>query len=346
MHRTDPAAERLGRHDPADPPPGHGVGLRQRADRDGPVLEPGHRARRHVAEPVVRDVLVDLVGEHDRVPALAQLGDHLELVAREHLAGRVVRRVDHDAARARVERGRELTLVERPVRRRERHGPRHGAREDRVGPVVLVERLEHDDLVAGVEHAEHRGDHRLGRAARDRHVAFGLDPRHAVARSVRVGDRGSERLGAPGDRVLVDVVGDRLASRLLDLLGRGEVGEALRQVDGAVRDREPRHLADHGFGERGGLARRADLRHPAMIAAPSSRPRRAVRLASVACAPKATRRTAASRSAARCPTGCGSSDRRPTSDRGGGSRSTRRPTRTWQPAWRAGCACRTAPPTA
>ena len=69
-------------------------------------------------------------------------------------------------------------------------------------------------------------------------------------------------------------------------------------------------------------------------------------LASVTCAPKATRRTAASRSAARCPTGCGSSDRRPTSDRGGGSRSTRRPTRTWQPAWRAGCACRTAPPTA
>ncbi len=51
-------------------------------------------------------------------------------------------------------------------------------------------------------------------------------------------------------------------------------------------------------------------------------------------------------SAARCPTGCGSSARRPTSDRGGGSRSTRRPTRTWPPAWRAGCACPTAPPTA
>ncbi len=212
---------------PPDPPPGHGVRLRQRADRDGPVLEAGDRAGRNVAEPVVRDVLVDLVGEHDRVPALAQFGDHLELVAREHLAGRVVRRVDHDAARALVERGRELPLVERPVRRRERYGPRHGAREDRVRPVVLVERLEHDDLVAGVEHAEHRGDHRLGRTARDRHVAFGLDPRHAVARSVGVGDRRPERLGAPRDRVLVDVVGDRLTSRLLDLLGRGEVGEPL-----------------------------------------------------------------------------------------------------------------------
>ena len=61
--------------DPADAPAGDRVGLRERADRDGPVLEPGHGAGRDVAEPVVRDVLVDLVGEHDHVPPLAQLRD-------------------------------------------------------------------------------------------------------------------------------------------------------------------------------------------------------------------------------------------------------------------------------
>ena len=45
---------------------------------------------------VVEDVLVDLVGDRERAPLLAQTGDELQLFAREDLAGRVVRRVDDD----------------------------------------------------------------------------------------------------------------------------------------------------------------------------------------------------------------------------------------------------------
>ena len=58
---------------------------------------------------------------------------------------------------------------------------------------------------------------------------------------------------APRDGVLVDVVFDRAYRRGLDFVGRREVGEALRQVDGAVRERDARHLADDRFGEAGGF---------------------------------------------------------------------------------------------
>ena len=66
---------------------------------------------------------------------------------------------------------------------------------------------------------------------------------------------------APGDGVLVDVGVDGARRRGLDRLGRGEVGEPLRQVDRAVPMRQPGHLADDRFGEAGGLAGDPELRH-------------------------------------------------------------------------------------
>ena len=49
--------------------------------------------------------------------------------------------------------------------------------------------------------------------------------------------------------VLIDVRGDRFLRGALDFGGRGKIGKALREIDGAVAEREPRHFADHGFGE-------------------------------------------------------------------------------------------------
>ena len=262
MDGTDAPGQRLRRYNPSHAPAGHRVGLRQGADRHGSILESRHRPGRHVDRAVVQDVLVDLVGEHDDAPRLTEARDHRQLLVGEHLPGRVVRRVDHDPSRALVERGRELLLVERPVRSMQRHRPGDGARDDRVGTVVLVERLEDHDLVARVEDTEHRRDHPLGRAARDRDVATGLDPGHPVSLSVVPRERVAESLGSPRDRVLVDIGGDRVAGGLLDLLGRREVGESLRKVDRVVLHRKARHLTDHGLRERDGLLRRTDpLRH-------------------------------------------------------------------------------------
>jgi hypothetical protein len=61
-----------------------------------------------------------------------------------------------------------------------------------------------------------------------------------------------ERLGAPGDRILVDVVLDGGAGGVFELLWGREVREALRQVDaviGAIQGNQPRHLADDRLGE-------------------------------------------------------------------------------------------------
>ena len=44
------------------------------------------------------EVLVDLVGDGEEVVLDAELGDQLELGAREDLAGRVVRRVEQQQA--------------------------------------------------------------------------------------------------------------------------------------------------------------------------------------------------------------------------------------------------------
>ena len=122
-------------------------------------------------------------------------GDQLELGPREHLAGRVVRRVDDDRSGPRAECRAQLVRVDRPVRFVERDVARDRAGQDRVGAVVLVVGLEHDDLVARVEQPEHGGHHRLGRAAGDGDLGLGIDraPAGELARRRR-GDRVAQRL--------------------------------------------------------------------------------------------------------------------------------------------------------
>ena len=79
-------------------------------------------------------------------------------------------------ARVRLgERRPELVRVDRPVRLVEGDVAGRRPGQDRVRAVVLVERLEDDDLVARVDDPEHRRDHRLGRAAGDRDLRLGVD---------------------------------------------------------------------------------------------------------------------------------------------------------------------------
>ena len=248
MHLADGGAQVLAGHRPADPPAGHRVRLGQPADRHRPVRHPGQRRDRDVPGAVVGDELVDLVGEGDQVVLGAERRDPRQFPLAEHLAARVLRAVHDDRPGAFVDGRPQLVLVERPVRLVEAHVAGHRSREDGVRPVVLVERLEDDDLLARVHHRQHRGDHGLGRAAGHREVPLGVHV-HAVERPVAPGERVAQRLGAPGDRVLVDVPADGLDGGLLDLGGRREVREPLGEVHAAVLHREPGHLADHRLGE-------------------------------------------------------------------------------------------------
>ena len=183
--------------------------------------------------------------------SMHRFGDQRHLVARQHAARRIVRRVDDDRLRARVERLAQTIGVERPVRPLERNEHRLGAGENRVRTIVLVERLEDDHLVARIHQRHEHRRHRFGRAARHRHVAVRIDL-HVVPAPVLLGDRLAKHRRAPRDRVLVDVAVDRRARRLLHRSGIGKSGKSLREIHGLVHGGDARHLADDGFGERRG----------------------------------------------------------------------------------------------
>ena len=63
----------------------------------------------------------------------------------------------------------------------------------------------------------------------------------------------AQRFRAPGDGVLIDVVGDGLSRGFLHFHGGGKIGKTLREIDGVVLHGQARHFADDGFGELLGL---------------------------------------------------------------------------------------------
>ena len=117
------------------------------------------------------------------------------------------------------------------------------------GPVVLVERLEDDDLVARVQHGQQRRQHGLGGAAADRDVAVGVDV-HAVELA------GTSRRWRCRSRGVPQVIAywwkspsmARWAASISSRRRR-EVRHALGEVDAVVLVVDPGHLADDRLGE-------------------------------------------------------------------------------------------------
>ena len=236
----------------AKTPAGDGVRLRQRTAADGSLEHAGQRGHIDVLVGRVDDVLVYLVGDAVGVVLFAEVGDKGELLARKDLAARVGRVAQDDGLGVVVAEGRlECLAVKVECGRVERHVDGLGTRKDRVGAVVLVERREDDDLIAGVRDRHHGGHHGLGGAAGDYDVLVGVD-RHAHKVLLLGRERLAHGLGAPGDGVLVIErlgVGRDGAEALEQLRRRVEVREALREVDGTVLIGDARHAADDRIGE-------------------------------------------------------------------------------------------------
>ncbi len=72
-----------------------------------------------------------------------------------------------------------ITLARRRIRLAQLHEARCRARQNRIGSVVLVVRLEDDHLIARIDDGHHRGHERFGRAAAHGDLLVG-DDRHAV----------------------------------------------------------------------------------------------------------------------------------------------------------------------
>ena len=72
----------------------------------------GQRGHRDVLGTVEHEVLVHLVGEHQQIVLDREVGDELHLVAGEHAARGVVRRVEQDELGLRGDGGAQLVGVE------------------------------------------------------------------------------------------------------------------------------------------------------------------------------------------------------------------------------------------
>ena len=140
---------------------------------------------------------------------------------------------------------------------------RDGARQDRVRAVILVERLEHHDLVARIEDRQHRRDHALGGAADNRNLRVGIDRPAGIGSAGLGGDGVTKALGPPGDGVLVDIRVEGGLGCFLQLRRTWKVWEALCQVDGLMTKCQARHVPNHGLAE--GLGPGRDARHPGSL---------------------------------------------------------------------------------
>ena len=165
----------------------------------------------------------------------------------EDAAGGVIRGADDDRPGAGTERRRQPVEVEL-LPRGEGHIHRAGVAQDRIGPVILIKRLKNDDFLTRVHDGKEGRGHGFGRAASDCDLRHWIDGQVVPILILR--GQGVPQAGrAPGDGVLVDVVPDRASRRFFQDVGAGEVGEALREIDGLVLVGEARHPADHRFGE-------------------------------------------------------------------------------------------------
>ena len=111
---------------------------------------------------VVNNVLVDFIGNAISVPAHTEVADEFEFRAGEYLARGIVGRVENDGFGVRAEGGGQFFFVEGPVGSAQLDKAWSRAAENRVGAVILVERLEDDDFIAGIDDGHHRGHHGFG----------------------------------------------------------------------------------------------------------------------------------------------------------------------------------------
>jgi hypothetical protein len=150
------------------------VGLAEARDDEAARRQLGHRRRADVRRAVVDHVLVDLVADQQRCRWRQQLGQLLHLGAALQtvalgLCGEltmIARVRGVIAAAIAAKSGRKLPGVS---------GTRTTVppASSMFGHVAVVARLEHDDLVARVHAAQHRGQDGLGGAGGDGDLAAG-----------------------------------------------------------------------------------------------------------------------------------------------------------------------------
>ncbi|MNE10157.1 hypothetical protein D3C80_1028580 [compost metagenome] len=241
------------RHHVAGLPAGDVVGLAERADHEGALVQLLVGQHAGVLYAVEHQVLVDLVADQVDL-ALADQGGQLGQLRRgNQSAAGVVRAVEDDQAGARADRVLQPLPVDGEVRQRQRHVHAAPAGQFHRGLVAVVAGIEDDHLVARADQRLHRAEDRLGGAGSDGHLAV-----HVHAAAVAAGDLRRHLLAQgrqAGHRCVLVVPGHHVAAdRLAQRLRAVEVGKALGQVERAGLRGELGHGGEDGGADVGQFA--------------------------------------------------------------------------------------------
>ena len=194
-HRVQQPRQVVGIGERPEPPSARAAPLAQSRADDRPFgIELGDG---HVGAPVV-NLSVDFVRQDDDTVASRHLADLAQLVRVVRMAGRVVRIVQHDDARAsRIGFAQPLQILrlQLPVVRARRLDPAHVAPDDPRLRRIRHPRWRRDDQIAVVDQLQQ--EHQLFRARSDQHV-LGV-PVDTVATAVIFRDGRTQRF-EPSDR--------------------------------------------------------------------------------------------------------------------------------------------------
>ena len=159
---------------PADLPARRGERLAGRGDAYRTLPHPGEGGKGYVFGVVIDQMLVHLVADDDHVVRHGQPSDGRQLTGVEHGPGRVVRRVDQQRLGSRAEGPLELGQVQSEVGPEQADANPNPAGEIDRGSIGVIERLQSDHLITGVDESQDCGCQSLGRAGRDQHLRVGV----------------------------------------------------------------------------------------------------------------------------------------------------------------------------
>jgi hypothetical protein len=187
---------------------------------------PGRVISGDVLGTVEHEVLIDLIADGVGVVPRDQIGDEAEFLGREHLSARVHRGVEQDHLGLRPESVGQFCPRQVPVWRRQADNARDCAQHAHHRHVGVVQRLDQDDLVAGIEHGHQARGDRLGGAGGHGNLTRPVDV-EVVKALVRDGD-GLTQFRDPGHwRILVAAILQRVSRGLDNVCRSLGVGKPL-----------------------------------------------------------------------------------------------------------------------
>ena len=224
-------ARDLGRHYAVtEPPTRHRVRLREAVEDDRPLAHAVERGDRE--RPLaVHGARIDLVGDDEHVMPDRDLGDALEIAAREDAAGGIVRRVEDQQLGTAMNLRLELVEIEPEacgLEQPDRNGLRlqiaRGARIRRIG------RIGEHDLIARIDQRRHDVPHERLEPGADHDVLARVGRDASEARGV-LGDRVPQRCDPRRRRVVRLIRLDRGDAGCLHVRGGLEIGFPDLEVD-------------------------------------------------------------------------------------------------------------------